>query len=84
MEYSQKFFYEYVNLLVDQGCPKYDAIDRYIWDPNIPREYKKIACVQEELQHAIRLLKEEQLIRESNEESKTETNNIDNMNDIIH
>ena len=58
MEYSQKFFYEYINILVNQGCPKYDAIDRYLWDPTIPENYKLMSCIQEEMKHAIQLINE--------------------------
>ena len=58
MEYPQKFFYEYVNILVDKGCPKYEAIQRYLWDPTIPYEYKTIPCINEELEHSKRLLME--------------------------
>ena len=56
MDYRQNFFYEYINILVDQGAPKYDAIDRYIWEPKVPYDYKTMPCIQEEMNHAIQLL----------------------------
>ena len=83
MEYSQKFFYEYVNILVDLGCPKYDAIYRYIWDPTIPKEYKTIKCIQEELQHAIQILNDEKSIRDANK-LEVERENEEYKNEIIY
>ena len=84
MDYKQNFFYEYVNILVDQGCPKYDAIDRYIWDPTIPYDYKSMKCIQDEIKHANKILKEEKRIRDENKreieyETKCETKNETNI-----
>ena len=58
MEPLNQFFYKYINILINQGCSKYDAIDRYLWDPTIPENYKHMSCIQEEMIHAIKLLNE--------------------------
>lgn len=56
MAYRDNFFYEYVNIRVDQGMTKYDAIMHYLNNAQIPYEYTTMKCIDDEYNHSLTII----------------------------